>query len=289
MNGFILINKPPGITSFDVVKKIKSITGENKVGHMGTLDPRACGLLIIGIGKYVRLEEYILKYPKTYIVEILFGIASDSYDRESYKFYYDKSKKKVKFEDLEKALKSFIGEIEQIPPLYSAIHIDGKRAYELARIGKNIELPRRKVYIYKAEIIDFNAQKNTALVEFEVSSGTYIRSLIRDLGERLNIYALTSFLVRTRIGHLSVNESIPFSKIDQNWQDFLLPPTKILDFPIIKVGKEQERKILNGNSIFITPLSQNLKEYVTILNLDDKFIAIGKVRENIVKPEKVFL
>lgn len=95
MNGFILINKPPGITSFDVVKKVKRLFKEKKVGHMGTLDPRACGLLIIGLGKYVRLEEYILRLPKTYIVEILFGVSSDTYDREAYSFFYEKEKNKL--------------------------------------------------------------------------------------------------------------------------------------------------------------------------------------------------
>lgn len=289
MDGFILINKPPGITSFDVVRKVKNVIKEEKVGHMGTLDPRACGLLIIGLGKYVRLEEYILRYPKTYIVEILFGITSDSFDREARKFYYDKSKKKIKISELEDVLNSFVGEIEQVPPLYSALHVYGKRAYELARKGETLELPKRKVSIYNATILEFNDRENSALVEFKVSSGTYIRSLVRDIGERLNTQALTSFLIRTRIGHMSVNESIPYIKLRNCWRDFLFSPIKVLNFPVIEVNKDQEKKILNGNSIFINLFFNNLEEYVTITNSEGKFIAVGKVRENVIKPEKVFL
>lgn len=289
MDGFILINKPPGITSFEVVRKVKSITKENKVGHMGTLDPRACGLLIIGIGKYVRLEEYILKYSKTYIVEILFGITTDSYDREAYKFYYDKTKRRIKVSDLEEVLKVFIGEIEQTPPLYSAVHVGGKRAYELARKGENLELPKRRVTIYKATLLDFNEKENSALIEFKVSSGTYIRSLVRDIGEKLKIYTLTSFLIRTHIGHLSVNDSIPFNKLGDYWIKSLIPPKEVLNFPVIRVTKEQEKRILNGNSIYLNTPYNEVEEYITIVNSEEKFIAVGRVKENTIRPEKVFI
>lgn len=287
MNGFILINKPPGITSFDVVKKVKRLFKEKKVGHMGTLDPRACGLLIIGLGKYVRLEEYILRFPKTYVVEILFGISSDTYDREAYRFFYEKEKKQIDIRELEDTLRYFIGEIEQTPPPYSAIHIDGERAYNLARKNISINLPKRRVIIYESKILDFNKSMNKALIEFKVSSGTYIRSLVNDIGKRLNTKALVSFLVRTQIGHLSVNQSISYSKLKETEiNNLFLSPVEVLSFPVYQTSKDEEKKILNGNSIESRLFQDG--EYVSLINSQNRFIAVGKVIGNTIKPEKVF-
>ncbi len=287
MNGFILINKPPGITSLDVVKRVKRLFKERKVGHMGTLDPRACGLLIIGLGKYVRLEEYILRFPKTYIVEVLFGVSSDTYDREAYRFFYEKEKKQIDLRELEDTLRYFTGEIEQTPPPYSAIHIDGERAYNLARKNIPINLPKRRVIIYESKILDFNKSMNKVLIEFKVSSGTYIRSLVHDIGKKLNTKALVSFLARTQIGHLSVNQSISYSKLkEMEINNLLLSPVEVLSFPVYKIAKNEEKKILNGNSIETRLFHDG--EYVSLINSQNKFIAVGKVIGNSIKPEKVF-
>ncbi|TYT22537.1 tRNA pseudouridine(55) synthase TruB [Dictyoglomus thermophilum] len=288
MNGFLLINKPPGITSFEAVRRVKKLSKEKKVGHMGTLDPRACGLLIIGLGKYVRLEEYLLKLPKTYIVEVLFGVSSDTYDRESHRFFYDKEGKTVNIEILEETLKKhFTGEIEQTPPPYSAVHIEGERAYNLARKNISVSLPKRKVTIYESEVLNFDKTRNTALIRFKVSSGTYIRSLVHDIGEKLNTKTLVSFLVRTDIGHLSVNDSIPFNKIKEGITKKLLSPLEVLDFPVYKTSEEEEKKILNGNAIEAR-FSTIESPYISIINSQGRFIAVGKVSGNIIKPDKVF-
>uniref|UniRef100_A0A7C3WW21 tRNA pseudouridine synthase B n=1 Tax=Dictyoglomus turgidum TaxID=513050 RepID=A0A7C3WW21_9BACT len=289
MNGFLLVNKPPGITSFDVVKKIRKITKIDKVGHMGTLDPRACGLIIIGLGKYVRLEKYILNFTKTYIVEIHFGIISETYDREAPFFRYQHIKKQdISPKKIEEILKRLLGEIEQEPPLYSALHINGKRAYELAREGKNLELPKRKVKIFKAELLDYKENKfPIALIEFKVSAGTYIRSLVKDIGEKLGCYTITSFLLRTEIGHISINDSIPFNKISKYWKENIISPVKILNFPLIKVDDQKEKRILNGNDVLL-PTYEDKEILVSIVNSKDKFIAVGKIKGNVLKPEKVF-
>ncbi|HOJ92631.1 MAG TPA: tRNA pseudouridine(55) synthase TruB [Dictyoglomaceae bacterium] len=290
MNNFLLINKPPGITSLDVVKKVRRITNIEKVGHMGTLDPRGCGLLIVALGKAVRLEEYILFYSKTYIVEALFGISSDTYDRESNFFEYYKINKSISASDLEKTLETLKGEIEQEPPIYSAIHINGRRAYDLARNGYNVSLPKRKVHIYNAKLINLESDNNIirALIELHVSAGTYARSIVHTLGERLGIPATVSFLLRTKIGEISVNESIPYSKIDAHWKDSLIPPHKILNFPILEVSSDLERKILNGNTISIDKHFSS-ESYVSVINEREEFIAVGRVFQNYLKPEKVFL
>lgn len=289
MNGFLLVNKPPGITSFNVVKKIREITKIDKVGHMGTLDPRACGLIIIGLGKYVRLEEYILNFTKTYIVEIHFGISSDTYDREAYSFKYQNIKNQdISPQKIEEILKSLLGEIEQEPPIYSALHINGKRAYELAREGKNLKLPKRKVKIFKAELLDYKKSKfPIALIEFKVSAGTYIRSLVKDISEKLGCYAITSFLLRTEIGHISISDSISFNKLSKHWKENLVSPVKILNFPLIKVDALEEKRILNGNNVLL-PTYENKEIFVSVVNSKDNFIAVGKIKGNVLKPEKVF-
>lgn len=289
MNHFLLINKPPGITSFTVVKKIREITGIKKVGHMGTLDPRACGLIIIGLDKAVRLEEYMLDLKKTYIVEIVFGISSETYDRESNTFSYNP--KNLNEKDLEKVIKSFIGEREQIPPYFSALHIKGKRAYELARKGEEFFLTKRKIIIYNANLKYF--EKGIfprAIVEFTVSSGTYIRSLVKEIGDILKLPTITSFLLRTQIGKFHINNALLFKNLEKEWKEKLIPAVDILDFPCFLVSKEAIQKIKTGNPINVKEVKNfySCSNPIMLINENKELLAIAYHNDNLIKPKKVF-
>ncbi|MCX7845876.1 MAG: tRNA pseudouridine(55) synthase TruB [Dictyoglomaceae bacterium] len=289
MNHFILINKPPGITSFTVVKKIREITGIRKIGHMGTLDPRACGLMIIGLDKAVRLEEYILTLKKTYIVEIVFGIRSETYDRESKVFKYNP--KNLNEKNLEDIIKSLIGEREQTPPNFSALHIKGKRAYELARKGEEIFLSKRRITIYNANLKYF--EKGIfprAIIEFTVSSGTYIRGLVRDIGDIINIPTITSFLLRTQIGKFHINNALPFKNIEKKWKENLIPAIDVLEFPSFFVSNLVIKKIKNGNPITIKDLRNFIpcSNPIALIDENKDLLAIAYHNGDLIKPKKVF-
>ncbi len=210
MDGILLVNKPKGWTSHDVVAKARGILRKEsgrkklKVGHAGTLDPQATGLLIILVGSYCKRAQEFLKLNKTYQVEVSLGQTSSTDDSEGEKTPV--SSKKPTEEDVKKTLSQFVGEIEQVPPQFSAIKVDGKRAYAQARSGKRVDLAPRKVKIHSLTDIDYDYP----LIRFvaDVSSGTYIRSLARDIGETLGVGAYMSNLERTSIDNYWISESV---------------------------------------------------------------------------------
>lgn len=218
---FILIDKPKGITSYDVVDFFKKITGEKRIGHSGTLDPLATGLLIIGIGREsTRKLNRFLKLDKEYEAQFVLGEerATDDFLGEKRNIRFEKripSKKEVL-----SALSNFIGEIEQVPPAFSAIKIAGKRAYEEARKGKEVSLKPRKVLIYSIKLVNYKYPD--VFIRCRVSSGTYIRSLVRDLGRVLGTGAYVRNLRRTAIGKIKVEDSVSLDKINsRNWKKFV--------------------------------------------------------------------
>lgn len=217
---FLLIDKPKGLTSFDVVAKLREITGEKKIGHSGTLDPLATGLLIVGVGKdSTKKLSYFLKEDKEYEALIVLGEERDTDDilgkRRDIVF---ENKTPLK-EDLLDALNSFLGKIEQIPPSFSAIKISGKKAYELARVGKESSLKPKKVVVYSIELLDYKYPE--LLIHCRVSSGTYIRSIARDLGRVLKTGAYVKELRRIAIGKNRVSEAVTLDKINSyNWKSF---------------------------------------------------------------------
>lgn len=220
ISGFILIDKPTGITSHDVVEFLRRITGIKKIGHAGTLDPIATGLLILGIGREAtkKLREF-QKLDKEYIAKIKLGAISETFDREG-KIKKKDIKKIPTLNEIKKILKKFIGEIEQIPPLFSAKKISGKKAYELARKGLKINLKPQKVKIYDIEILNYSFPYLE--IKVSCSSGTYIRSLANDIGEKLKCGGYVEELRRTKIENFFVKNAIPPKKINQkNWQNYL--------------------------------------------------------------------
>lgn len=208
----ILINKPEGWTSFKVVDKVRRILKIKKVGHAGTLDPKATGLLILCTGKLTKNIEEFQNQIKEYRGKIYFGKTTPTMDMESIEQASDeKDISYLNIDLIREKAKEFIGEIEQVPPSYSAIWVDGKRAYELARKGKDFNLKPRKVVIYKFEILSFNPP----IAEFEVvcSKGTYVRALANDLGQKLGCGAFLYQLERTKIGNFSVDDALNISEL----------------------------------------------------------------------------
>jgi tRNA pseudouridine55 synthase len=209
MNGLLLIDKPSGWTSFDVVAKVRGILKKSgiikpKVGHTGTLDPLATGLLVLLVGDYTKRATELSKLDKTYEVTMWLGKTSTTGDGEGDKTLV--SKKQPPYENVEGVLKEFVGEIEQIPPAYSAIKVAGQRAYKLARAGKEVKLEPRKVHIYSVELMDYTYPEVKFVVR--VSSGTYIRSLVEDIGKKLGTGAYMSALRRTQVGKFSIESAI---------------------------------------------------------------------------------
>jgi len=218
--GFILIDKPKGITSHDVVDKLREITKIRKIGYAGTLDPLGTGLLILGIGRGAtrRLSEF-LRLDKEYIAKLRLGAISDTFDKEG-KIEFKKIEKIPSREKIGKVIKEFIGQIYQIPPSYSAKKIKGEKAYNLARKGRKVELKPQKVNIYKIKILRYKFPYLE--IKVNCSSGTYIRSLASDIGKRLNCGGLLEELRRTRIGNFSVKQAKKLEEINsKNWKSFL--------------------------------------------------------------------
>ena len=218
--GFILINKPAGITSHDVVDKLREITKIKRIGHAGTLDPFATGLLILGIGReFTKKLSIFQKKDKEYVATLKLGAESDTFDREG-KIIEKVVEKIPERKEVEKVLKSFLGEIEQIPPAFSAKKVKGKKLYELARKGIKVEPKPQKVKIYEISILEYKFPY--LKIKVECSSGTYIRSLANDIGKKLGCGAYVDELVRTKIGEFSIEKAVDLSKLNsQNWKEFI--------------------------------------------------------------------
>jgi tRNA pseudouridine55 synthase len=219
--GLILINKPAGITSHDVVDKLREITKIKRIGHAGTLDPFATGLLILGIGReFTKKLSIFQKKDKEYIATLRLGAESDTFDKEG-KIVEKKVEKIPERKKIEEVLKSFLGEIEQIPPAFSAKKIKGKKLYELARKGIKVEPKPQKVKIYEISILEYKFPY--LKIKVKCSSGTYIRSLANDIGKKLGCGAYVEELTRTKIGEFSLKSAVELSKLTpQNWKSFLI-------------------------------------------------------------------
>ena len=250
MFGFINVNKPKGITSHDVVAILRRILKIKQIGHTGTLDPFAEGVLPICIGKATRLIEF-LEDEKAYIGTVQFGKSTDTYDVDGK--IINTSEKQITFEDLENALKDFRGEIEQTPPIYSAIKINGKKLYEYAREGKDVEIKPRKVCIQKLEILSFDEIKQQAELYIECSKGTYIRSIANDLGLALQAYGYLTKLVRVKAGKFTLRESIELNKLNSKEECLahLISPLEKLNYPKYELTRAEFDKVSHGNPIQI--------------------------------------
>ena len=283
INGILGVYKPKDITSFQVVNTLKKILKVKKIGHTGTLDPKAEGLLVICIGEATKISNYIMHTKKKYKAEILFGIETDTYDVEG------KILKKEECKDLENRIREvipkFIGEIEQIPPMYSAISYKGKRLYELAREGKTIERKHRKVTIYKFEFLNYSEKGHPIGTFFiECSKGTYIRSLAYDLGREIGCPAVLYSLIRKGVGDISLDQAYTMEEIQKLHKDGKLSDV-VIDiknalphFMHIDITPEEESKIRHGQFIRLDKNLKFTKGMGLALNIE-KPVAIGEIKK----------
>lgn len=262
MIGFLNVYKPQGMSSAAVVGKIKKKFNLKKVGHMGTLDPLACGVLPIAVGKATKMFDYFLNKKKTYIVNCEFGYETSSLDLGTEKI--NETSFVPTLEDVVKATKSFLGKIKQQPPIYSAKKIDGKKAYELARDGKDVVLKDVEVEIFKFDCLS-QINNTTFKFEIECSSGTYVRSLIRDLAYKLNTYATVVFLERTKTDFFDATNAIKLDdllssninlenvliKIEQTFKSIKQVQVDNLQFDKLKNGLIIKTNLSDENNVFI--------------------------------------
>ena len=268
MNGIIIVNKEKNCTSRDVVNKISKIYNTKKVGHTGTLDPIAEGILIICLNKALKVAEFITSDDKEYIAKLQLGYLTDTLDITGNKL--KESNTKVTKEQVIEALNHFKGKIKQQVPIYSAVKVNGKKLYEYARNNIEVELPIKEVTIYNIELLDFNYNKQTLTIKTHVSKGTYIRSLIRDIGLYLNTYATMTSLIRTKQGSIDIKQSSTIEEIEQN-KHKLYSIKDILNLPTITIEDNNLlNKIKNGS---IINLNTN-NDKVLILDKNDNEIAI---------------
>lgn len=243
MNGILLINKEKGVTSRDVVNQVEKILKTKKIGHTGTLDPMATGVLVLCIGSSLKLVEMLMNHDKEYIANIQLGIETDTLDVTGKTLKTQEVRPITKIE-IEEVLKKFEGKIKQEVPKYSAIKVNGKKLYEYARQGIEVELPIREIEIFKIELLG-DMINNTFQIRCVVSKGTYIRSLIRDIAHALGTIGVMSELKRTRVGAFSIENTYSISNVEKGFYQ-LLTPQDVLDIPHYIVDEELEKKIRNG-------------------------------------------
>ena len=282
--GFLNIYKPKGMTSFDVVARLRRVTKIKQIGHTGTLDPFAVGVLPICIGKSTRLIEY-LDDDKEYLATVQFGKDTDTYDLDgTVTNTYDK---KITQEDLISILEDFRGEIEQLPPIYSAIKVNGKKLYEYARNGEEVEIKPRKVFISKLELESFDYEKQEAKILVDCSKGTYIRSIAYDIGQKLDCGGYLTALERTKAGLFNKEHSIPlenFSEISDVMTN-LVNPLDVLSLPKVELNDIEKERINHGMAIY----NKGFKNSdIVILVYGGRIHAIGMVKENKILVKKVF-
>ncbi len=250
ISGALVVDKPVGMTSHDVVQIIRNGTGLRRAGHTGTLDPRASGVLVILVGPAVRLSEYVSASDKRYQAIIRLGGTTDTFDAEG-RVTLSKEPLNVTEEQFNEALQTFVGEIEQTPPPYSAVKVQGRKAYEMARKGEEVDLTPRKITVYHLEVLEWAPPE--AVIDVHCSSGTYVRSLANDLGARLGCGAYLVGLRRTKSGRFSLRDSVPLRKLQEafaagNWYQYLIPAAETLgDWPAVELNPDEVEAVRHGH------------------------------------------
>jgi tRNA pseudouridine55 synthase len=272
MNGVINIYKPEGITSFDVVARVRKLSKIKKVGHTGTLDPAAKGILPVCLGRATKIIDYIMSSTKTYRVELKLGMVTDTYDREGK--VLEENPVEASKEAIEEAILHFLGESLQVPPMYSALKVNGKKMYELARQGIEIEREARKIFIYNISIIDIQG----AYARFDVccSKGTYIRSLCYDIGRNLGCGGMMNALERTSTGPFNMDNCVQLQDLNEtNLSEYIIPLDEVLkEYEALTINDVLAKLIINGVTVQDKTLTAHIKE--------DKIYRVYNTKEQLI-------
>ena len=281
MDGILNINKPRGKTSFSIVATVKRLSGERRVGHAGTLDPTATGVLPVCLGQATRIVEFLIDATKTYQAQIELGITTDTYDASG-KITQKRDPSEISQSQLESALTSFRGLIQQTPPMYSAVKYQGKRLYELARAGIKVERESRPTKIYHLELIDW--QPPLATIEVVCGKGTYIRSLAHDLGQTLGCGANLKNLVRLRCGLFNIGDAVSMPELENAfrygyWQHLIYPvDTVLLHWTAMVVSDNTEQVIRNGGPLVLdnysSSVQSSLENHCRAYTPDGRFLGV---------------
>ena len=289
MDGIILINKEKEWSSHDVVNKVKKLMNE-KVGHTGTLDPLATGVLPLLVGKGTLCSKYLINHDKTYKVKLELGIKTETADSEG-KVVEEKEVSKDIFDKdfLSTIFKRFIGRQEQRPPIYSAIKVNGKKLYEYARKGQNVEIKPRQIEIYKMDLLDFNIEDKQISFEVSCSKGTYIRSLCEDIAKELGTVGFMKELQRIQVGEFEIENTITIEELEKNIgnkefleQNFISIEKLFKEKEVINLDNRKLELFLNGVKLSCN----NLDEIYKIYN-NKKFIGIGIVKDKLLKRDVI--
>jgi tRNA pseudouridine55 synthase len=290
ISGVLVVDKPTGLTSHDVVQIIRRGTNIRRAGHTGTLDPRASGVLVILVGPAVRLSEYVSASDKRYQAVVRLGASTDTYDADG-KILSTSPVDNISEKQFEEELQQFVGTIEQVPPPYSAVKIKGRKAYEMAREGEEVSLEPRTINVYSLELLEWAPPE--AVIDVYCSSGTYVRSLAHDLGEKLGCGAHLVGLRRTKSGRFTLRDAVPLRKLREafdagTWYQYLIPAAEALsDWPAVDLTDKELDAIRHGNRVIAKPDSPRMArgiseqgELVALLELDPEL--------NEWQPRKVF-
>lgn len=303
--GLLIVDKPRGLTSHDVVDRVRRALGCRRVGHTGTLDPEATGVLVLCLGKATRLQRFLVAHDKEYVARIRLGFATDTYDATGKPTTALVTSKQVSVEEIEKMIETFRGTIQQIPPMFSAKKREGRRLYRLARRGETVERHPISVTIHEIELLPTDGSRlvthpdGTMDVTLRVkcSTGTYVRALAHELGERLGCGGHLVALRRTAVGPFRVDEALPLDVLerkaaDGTVADCLIPLSRALpQMPELTVGDQEKRRLVHGRLLAITETVKNPCDsaYVRLVDRTGRLIAIGEIvpGEGLIRPRVV--
>ncbi len=283
MNGIVIVDKPEGWTSQDVVSKLRGALHTKRIGHGGTLDPMATGVLPVFVGRATRAVEFFEHAEKTYVAKLRLGITTDTEDITG--TVLEEKPVAVTAEELETVLNSFRGEISQVPPMYSAIKVNGQKLYDLARKGQEVERKSRKITIFRLECLEFSGDTVKLLVH--CSKGTYIRTLCKDIGEALGCGGCMAALRRVGAGAYGEADAIPLAELvnDENPERYLRPVESIFtQYPSVELTDNQEKRCRNGNSFSLSLADGTYRAY----SKNGEFLMLAKVESGVMSTTKSF-
>lgn len=290
MQGILIINKPQGYTSQDVVSKVKKILNIKKAGHTGTLDPLATGVLPIMLGNYTKLSKYLIEHDKIYLAKIKLGEKKDTGDEEG-KTIEEKEvlENNLNKENVEKILKKFLGRQKQIPPIYSAIKVKGKKLYEYAREGKKVEIPEREIEIYSIKLKNINLEETEIEFEVNCSKGTYIRVLCEDIANKLGTVGYMSNLERIKVDVFDIRDSVTLEDLEKNKDNKMFLERSLInmetifkDLPQISLNNRKKELFLNGVMLSI----ENKEGLYNIYN-NNVYLGTGTIKNNLLKRDVI--